>query len=105
MIMIPRAITAVGLGLIGGAASLTSSTITEATHIPLGGALAVFSVVATGTWYLSSRLTKIEDGQEAMRMEAKQDLQAVKDEIKALPCLRSVSECNLESQHHIKPKR
>lgn len=51
--------TAIALG--GTFTGVLADAIGEGTPITLGGAMGVGAVVVGGAWYLSSRLTKIED--------------------------------------------
>jgi hypothetical protein len=64
--------------VVGAAVMLAGMAIDSSTLIPIGSALSV----GAGVWYLSTRLQRIEDRQEA----AKDTISDLKKAIGSLPC-------------------
>ena len=50
-----------GIAVVSTGAGMLADAIGNDTPITLGGALAVGAVIVGGAWYLSSRLTRIDD--------------------------------------------
>ena len=76
------AVALIGTTVAGTSLGMLADVITQDTPISLGGAIGVAAVVIVGAWYLSSRLTKIDDR-----------LDSIESHVSTLPCGEKGEDC------------